>query len=127
VVVLTTSVAEEDILRSYALHANAYVTKPVDLDQLIAVKQIDDFVQPHDLTRITAFSPPCIPPAVLRSPDRTAAYTAFVADLKRYARAVGMTLIARRGPASASCHDPRRARVPQSGPRPESRRRRGRC
>ena len=31
VVVLTTSKAEEDILRSYALHANCYVTKPVDL------------------------------------------------------------------------------------------------
>ena len=44
VVVLTTSAAEEDILRSYKLHANAYVTKPVDLDQFIAaVKQIDDF------------------------------------------------------------------------------------
>lgn len=42
--VLTTSSAEEDILRSYKLHANAYVTKPVDLDQFIAaVKQIDDF------------------------------------------------------------------------------------
>ncbi|MBM9508710.1 response regulator [Actinacidiphila acididurans] len=44
VVVLTTSSAEEDILRSYRLHANAYVTKPVDLDQFIAaVRQIDDF------------------------------------------------------------------------------------
>ncbi|WP_019930232.1 response regulator [Nocardia sp. BMG111209] len=44
VVVLTTSAAEEDILRSYALHANAYVTKPVDLDQFVAaIKQIDDF------------------------------------------------------------------------------------
>ncbi|MER5397957.1 response regulator [Streptomyces sp. NPDC002599] len=44
VVVLTTSAAEEDILRSYKLHANAYVTKPVDLDQFItAVRQIDDF------------------------------------------------------------------------------------
>ncbi|WP_030809150.1 response regulator [Streptomyces sp. NRRL F-2799] len=44
VVVLTTSAAEEDILRSYRLHANAYVTKPVDLDQFIAaVRQIDDF------------------------------------------------------------------------------------
>jgi CheY-like chemotaxis protein len=44
VVVLTTSAAEEDILRSYQLHANAYVTKPVDLDQFIAaVRQIDDF------------------------------------------------------------------------------------
>jgi CheY-like chemotaxis protein len=44
VVVLTTSSAEEDIVRSYKLHANAYVTKPVDLGQFIrAVKQIDDF------------------------------------------------------------------------------------
>jgi two-component system response regulator len=44
VVVLTTSAAEEDILRSYKLHANAYVTKPVDLEQFIAaVRQIDDF------------------------------------------------------------------------------------
>lgn len=44
VVVLTTSSAEEDILRSYRLHANAYVTKPVDLDQFVsAIRQIDDF------------------------------------------------------------------------------------
>jgi two-component system response regulator len=44
VVVLTTSSAEEDILRSYKLHANAYVTKPVDLDQFTAaVRQIDEF------------------------------------------------------------------------------------
>nr|WP_276515189.1 response regulator [Actinomadura coerulea] len=44
VVVLTTSSAEEDILRSYKLHANAYVTKPVDFDQFIkAIRQIDDF------------------------------------------------------------------------------------
>lgn len=44
IVVLTTSAAEEDILRSYKLHANAYVTKPVDLDQFInAVRQIDEF------------------------------------------------------------------------------------
>ncbi|ETK36954.1 response regulator [Microbispora sp. ATCC PTA-5024] len=44
VVVLTTSAAEEDILRSYKLHANAYVTKPVDLDRFIsAVQQIDEF------------------------------------------------------------------------------------
>ena len=43
-VVLTTSSAEEDILRSYKLHANAYVTKPVDLDQFMsAVRQIDEF------------------------------------------------------------------------------------
>jgi CheY-like chemotaxis protein len=44
IVVLTTSSAEEDIVRSYDLHANAYVTKPVDLDQFLnVVKQIDEF------------------------------------------------------------------------------------
>lgn len=44
IVVLTTSEAEEDILRSYSLHANAYVTKPVDFDQFIrVVRQIDEF------------------------------------------------------------------------------------
>lgn len=44
VVVLTTSEAEEDVLRSYRLHANAYVTKPVDFEQFITVvRQIDDF------------------------------------------------------------------------------------
>jgi CheY-like chemotaxis protein len=44
VVVLTTSEAEEDVLRSYQLHANAYVTKPVDFDRFISiVRQIDDF------------------------------------------------------------------------------------
>ena len=44
VVVLTTSEAEEDILASYDLHANAYVRKPVDFDQFVAaVRAIDDF------------------------------------------------------------------------------------
>jgi len=44
VVVLTTSEAEEDIVRSYDLHANAYVTKPVDFDRFIeVVRLIDDF------------------------------------------------------------------------------------
>ncbi|MBN6041247.1 response regulator [Amycolatopsis sp. 195334CR] len=44
VVVLTTSEAEEDILRSYDLHANAYVTKPVDFERFVeVVRQIDDF------------------------------------------------------------------------------------
>jgi CheY-like chemotaxis protein len=44
VVILTTSSIEEDIMRSYQLHANAYVTKPVDFDQFLnAVRQIDDF------------------------------------------------------------------------------------
>lgn len=44
VVILTTSKAEEDVLRSYDLHANCYVTKPVDLDKFILVVQsIDRF------------------------------------------------------------------------------------
>ncbi len=44
VVVLTTSKAEEDILRSYNLHANSYITKPVDFDQFIKViRAIEDF------------------------------------------------------------------------------------
>lgn len=44
VVVLTTSKAEADVLKSYNLHANAYVTKPVDFDQFIKViKSIEDF------------------------------------------------------------------------------------
>jgi CheY-like chemotaxis protein len=44
VVVLTTSEAEEDVLSSYSLHANAYVTKPVDFESFIGVvRQIDDF------------------------------------------------------------------------------------
>jgi CheY-like chemotaxis protein len=44
VVILTTSDAEEDILRSYNLHANAYVTKPVDFERfLTVVRQIDEF------------------------------------------------------------------------------------
>jgi CheY-like chemotaxis protein len=44
VVILTTSQAEEDILKSYHLHANCYVTKPVDLEKFIVVVQsIDRF------------------------------------------------------------------------------------
>lgn len=44
VVVLTTSSAEVDILKSYELHANCYITKPVDLEQFVqVVKSIDDF------------------------------------------------------------------------------------
>ncbi|WP_125775280.1 response regulator [Antribacter gilvus] len=44
VVVLTTSDSEEDIIGSYSLHANAYVTKPVDFERFIdVVRQIDDF------------------------------------------------------------------------------------
>ena len=44
VVVLTTSKTEEDVIRSYNLHANCYVTKPVDLDKfIVVVKSIDVF------------------------------------------------------------------------------------
>ena len=44
VIVLTTSEAEEDILRAYNLAVNCYITKPVDLDQFIkVVKAIEDF------------------------------------------------------------------------------------
>ncbi|MFI2752664.1 response regulator [Cellulomonas sp. P22] len=44
VVVLTTSDAEEDVIRSYSLHANAYVSKPVDFDRFIeVVHKIDEF------------------------------------------------------------------------------------
>ncbi|MDH5759658.1 MAG: response regulator [Gemmatimonadota bacterium] len=44
VVILTVSDAEEDILRTYELHANCYITKPIDLSQFIkVVNSIDDF------------------------------------------------------------------------------------
>ena len=44
VVILTTSRAEEDILKTYDLHANCYITKPVDLEQFIGVvKAVEDF------------------------------------------------------------------------------------
>ena len=44
VVILTTSSAEHDILKTYDLHANCYITKPVDLEQFIrVVKLIEDF------------------------------------------------------------------------------------
>jgi CheY-like chemotaxis protein len=44
VVILTTSASEEDILRSYMLHANCYITKPVDLDGFLkVVRSIDSF------------------------------------------------------------------------------------
>ena len=44
VVVLTTSAADEDILRSYQLHANAYVTKPVGFSEFMnVIRQIDEF------------------------------------------------------------------------------------
>ncbi len=40
VVVLTTSEAEQDIIQSYKLHANCYVTKPVDLDKFIEIVRV---------------------------------------------------------------------------------------
>jgi len=44
VVILTSSKAEEDIVKSYNLHANCYVTKPVDLEQFVkVVKSVEDF------------------------------------------------------------------------------------
>jgi two-component system response regulator len=44
VVVLTTSSADEDILRSYNLHANCFITKPVDLNSFVTiVKSIEHF------------------------------------------------------------------------------------
>jgi CheY-like chemotaxis protein len=55
VVILTTSKAEEDVLRSYNLHANCYISKPVDLEQFMGVvASIEDFwlcivkLPPHD-------------------------------------------------------------------------------
>jgi DNA-binding NarL/FixJ family response regulator len=55
VVVLTTSRAEQDVLNSYQLQANCYITKPVDLEQFITVvRSIEDFwltivTLPHEL------------------------------------------------------------------------------
>jgi len=44
VVVITTSKSDEDILKSYNLHANCYITKPIDLEQfMIVVKAIENF------------------------------------------------------------------------------------
>lgn len=44
VVIVTSSKAEEDILRSYNHHANCYITKPLDLDKFVkVVKAIEDF------------------------------------------------------------------------------------
>lgn len=44
IVVLTTSEADEDVVRSYDLHANCYIKKPVDFDQFIRViRSIEDF------------------------------------------------------------------------------------
>ena len=58
VVILTTSKAEEDVLKSYDLNANCYITKPVDLDQFIKViRMIEDFwltivVLPHNVASV---------------------------------------------------------------------------
>ena len=44
VVILTTSKAEEDVLKTYDLHANCYITKPIDLKQFLhVVRSIEDF------------------------------------------------------------------------------------
>ena len=44
VVILTTSKSEEDVMKTYGLHANCYITKPVDLEQFInVVRSIEDF------------------------------------------------------------------------------------
>lgn len=44
VVILTTSKATEDIVKTYEFHANCYITKPVDMDQfMIVIKSIEDF------------------------------------------------------------------------------------
>ena len=44
VVIMTISKAEEDILKTYNLHANCYITKPIDLDQFIkVVKSVENF------------------------------------------------------------------------------------
>ena len=44
VIILTTSQNEQDVVKSYNLHANCYITKPLDLDQFIkVVKSIEDF------------------------------------------------------------------------------------
>ena len=57
VVVLTVSKDEEDILKSYDLYANCYVTKPINMEQFIAVvRSIEDFwltivKLPHDIKR----------------------------------------------------------------------------
>ena len=44
VIILTTSKAEEDILKTYNLHANCYITKPIDMDQFIKiVRSMENF------------------------------------------------------------------------------------
>jgi CheY-like chemotaxis protein len=62
VVVLTTSQAEEDIFRSYDLHANAFVTKPVDFEKFVqVVGQVDNFF-------FTVVTLPPLPPASAPEP-----------------------------------------------------------
>ena len=58
VVILTSSKAEKDILQSYNLHANCYISKPIDLNQfMLVVKSIESFwlsmvvLPPHDMMR----------------------------------------------------------------------------
>ena len=64
VVVLTTSEAEADILATYGLHANCYITKPVDMDKFIKiVKMLEEFwftivkLPPRDNSAFTAAAP----------------------------------------------------------------------
>ena len=60
VVVLTTSQAEEDIFRSYDLHANAFVTKPVDFEKFVqVVREVDRFF----FTVVSLPPPPPAPPS----------------------------------------------------------------
>jgi chemotaxis family two-component system response regulator Rcp1 len=60
VVILTTSKSEEDVLRAYSLHANCYITKPVDFEQFIKiVRTIEQFwLTIVTLTENNAFAPP---------------------------------------------------------------------
>ena len=73
IVVLTTSEAEEDVLRSYDLHANAYVTKPVDFDRFVEViRQIDEFfisVVRLPALDVTAWAGTVHPPRRAHSPS----------------------------------------------------------
>lgn len=70
VVILTTSKDEEDVLKTYDLHANCFITKPVDLQQFIdVVKSIEQFwltvvklPPPFDSLRTAALSPSKVPP-----------------------------------------------------------------
>src|SRR5439155_23482989 len=86
VVILTTSQAEQDVVESYRLQANAYVTKPVDLDQFLkVVSSIEQFwLEIVKLSRPSvALHPPR--PWTCRS-SRTTAPTSSSACLRRRAR-----------------------------------------